>query len=325
MKTTLKTVILGVSVAGSLLASSARAELVDKVAAVVNNDIVPFSEVEQRAAPELARLSQEPNPAARAKARAELTKAALDQLIGEKLIDAELKEANIELTDAQLQTAIDEKRKEVNLSPEQFEQAIREQGYSMSTFKEQFRHQMQRQQLIRVKVLPKIKVTEQDLKGEYQKYLKSTGDDFEVHVRHVVVAVPAGANAEQMKSAEAKARTLAKEAQKPGVDFADFAKKHSDGSSAADGGDLGFFKRGTMEATFDKVAFALQPGQVSEPVRTKFGFHILKLEERRNSAAKTYANMKPELQQRLQQAQAEKATQQYVDGLRQNATVDVKI
>lgn len=315
-------VVLAVGLFGAL---SAHAELVDKVAAVVNSDIVPLSEVEQRAAPELARLAQEPDPKKRTELRAGILKASLDQLIGEKLVDAELKEANIELTSDQVNQAVEEKRKELNLTPEQFEQAIREQGYSMASFKEQFKHQLQRQQLIRVKVMPKVKITEQDLKSEYGRYVRAQGDDYEVHIRHCVVAVPANASPEQVKAAEEKAKALAKQAQKPGVDFAAFAKQHSDGSSAADGGDLGFFKRGTMEPTFDKVAFSLQVGQVSEPVRTKFGFHILKLEERRADGAKTFEQAKPELQAKLQQQQAEKATQQYVDGLRAAAAVDVKI
>ena len=67
------------------------------------------------------------------------------------------------------------------------------------------------------------------------------------------------------------------------MDFAELAKKRSEGSSSSDGGDLGFFKRGTMVPEFEKVAFSLKTGEVSDPVRTQFGWHVLKLEEIREA------------------------------------------
>ena len=92
------------------------------------------------------------------------------------------------------------------------------------------------------------------------------------------------------------------------MDFAELAKKRSEGSSSSDGGDLGFFKRGTMVPEFERVAFNLKTGEVSEPVRTQFGWHVLKLEEIRKLGMKPLAEVRPEIEDRLRRAQAEQLT-----------------
>jgi peptidyl-prolyl cis-trans isomerase SurA len=174
-------------------------------------------------------------------------------------------------------------------------------------------------------VRSKVKVTDEDLKAEYAKLSRDETQDFEVRARHVLVQVQAKATPEQVEQARLKAVQLMAEAKKPGVDFAALAKAKSEGPSAADGGDLGFFKRGVMVAEFDRVAFGLPPGGISEPVRTKFGWHVIKVEERRSSPPKPFDEVRDALRDRLTRAQLEKYTDQYVQELRAGATVDVKI
>ena len=109
------------------------------------------------------------------------------------------------------------------------------------------------------------------------------------------------------------------------MDFAELAKKRSEGSSSSDGGDLGFFKRGTMVPEFEKVAFALKTGEVSDPVRTQFGWHVLKLEEIRKLGIKPLDEVRPEIEERLRRQQAERLTSQYMETLRNAAVVEKKM
>jgi peptidyl-prolyl cis-trans isomerase SurA len=115
------------------------------------------------------------------------------------------------------------------------------------------------------------------------------------------------------------------EAKKPGVDFVALAKAKSEGPSASEGGDLGFFKRGVMVAEFDKVAFGLPVGAISEPVRTKFGWHVLRIEERRSTPPKPYEEVRDGLRDRLTRQQLERYTEQYVQELRASAAIEVKL
>jgi peptidyl-prolyl cis-trans isomerase SurA len=319
---------LGVIAAAALLwgATSARAELVDRVAAVVNRDIIALSEVQERAAPELARLGQLPDPKKRAEARAQVMKQALDLLIGERLIETEIRELGLTATNAEVDETMTSVRQQNNVTDmAQFQEMLAREGYSLESYREFLRKQIARSRLMQMKVTPKVKVAEEDLKAAYAQYSRLEGEDAEVHARHILVSVDPKATPEQVEAARKKALGIMEEARKPDVDFSELAKKRSEGPSAADGGDLGFFRRGVMVPAFERVAFNLKQGEVSEPVRTNFGWHVLKVEERRSVAVPPYEQVKPQLEARLRQEKTEKYIEQYVAELRQKAAVEVKM
>lgn len=308
-----------------LFALPALAELVDRVAAVVNNDLIALSELQARAAPELARLQQEPDPTRRAELREVLMKRMLDGLIGEKLMDAQVRELNIEVTEAEVDLGVDDVKRQNNVDGAQFEQLLAQEGYTLPAFRAFMKKHLSKLKLVNLKVRSKVKVTDEDLKAEYAKVSRDEQLDFEVRARHLLVQVAPKATPEQAEQARLKAVALMNEAKRPGVDFAALAKAKSEGPSASDGGDLGFFKRGVMVAEFDKVAFGLPIDGISEPVRTKFGWHVIKVEERRAMPAKPYEELKDVLRERLTRQQLEKYTEQYVQELRAAATIDVKL
>lgn len=308
----------------SLVAASAHAELVDRVAAVVNNDIVTFTEVEARAAPELAGLKGAPAEK-RGELREQIMKRALDMLIGEKLMEAQIRELNIEVADSEIDLSVEDVKKQNNISGEQFEQLLAQEGYTMSTYRTFMRKHLARMKLVNLKVRSKVKIADEDLKAEYAKWSHDEQQDAEVHARHILVQVNPKATPEQVEAARVKAFALAAEARKPGVNFAELAKAKSEGPSAADGGDLGFFRHGVMVAEFEKVAFTTPVGGVADPVRTKFGWHVIYVEERRALAAPPFEEVKEQLREKMLRGQLEKYTEQYMQELRQGALVEVKI
>ncbi|MEW6435378.1 MAG: peptidylprolyl isomerase [Myxococcota bacterium] len=308
----------------SLVAGAAHAELVDRVAAVVNDDIVTLSEVEARAAPELAGLKGAPADK-RSELREQVMKRSLDMLIGEKLMEAQIRELNIEVAESEIDLSVEDVKKQNNITSEQFEQLLAQEGYTMSTYRTFMRKHLARMKLVNLKVRAKVKIADEDLKAEYAKWAHDEAQDAEVHARHILVQVSPKATPEQVEAARLKAEALAAEARKPGVNFAELAKKKSEGPSAADGGDLGFFRRGVMVAEFEKVAFTTPVGGVADPVRTKFGWHVIFVEERRALAAPPFEDVKEKLREKMLRAQLEKYTEQYMLELRQGALVDVKI
>jgi peptidyl-prolyl cis-trans isomerase SurA len=303
----------------------ARAELVDRIAAIVNTEVIPLSEVEKRAAPELARVDQEVTGPERAQKRAAVLKRTLDGLIDEKLVDNELRELKVSITDKDVDTAVEEVKKSYNINDAQLAEAVAREGFTMAEYRDTMRKQIGRYKLINEKIRKNVKVSEADVQSEYDRMTHTEGQDYEVHVRHILIAVPKNAPAADAEKAKLKAAALSAEARQPGIDFAELARKRSEGSSSSDGGDLGFFKRGTMVPEFERVAFGLKPGEVSDPVRTQFGWHVLKLEEIRTLGIKPLAELKPEIEDRLRRAQAERLTSQYMDQLRQAAVVEKKI
>ena len=320
--------LMGTMVAALLLSgAAARAELVDRVAAVVNKDVIALSEVEKRAAPELARAGQqERDPAKRAELRTRIIKGSLDALIGEKLMEEQIQELGLGVTDAELEAAMADVRRQNNAADDSaFERLLASEGFTLAAYKDFLRKQMGRMKLVQMRVSPKVKVSEEDLRAAYTQYSKMESGDSEVHARHILVQVDPNAPADKVEAARKKAEALAAEARKPGVDFVALAKAKSEGPSAADGGDLGFFKRGVMVPAFERVAFSLNDGEVSEPVRTQFGWHILKVEEKRAVDVAPFEQVKGELEAKLKMQKTEKYVEQYVQELRQKASVEVKM
>ena len=138
----------------------------------------------------------------------------------------------------------------------------------------------------------------------------------QVHVRHILVA---GAEPESKAKAEELLAQL-----KKGADFAELAKENSaDKGSGAKGGDLGFFEPGRMVPEFDKVAFALKtPGELSEPVKTQFGYHILRLEERRPAGVKPYAEVRDQLLTEVRNKAVQTAIDVEVEKLQSKGKID---
>ena len=195
----------------------------------------------------------------------------------------------------------------------------------MATYRTFMRKHLARMKLVNLKVRSKVKISDEDLKAEYARFSHDEASEFEVHARHVLVQVPPKATEQQIEDARLKAVALAAEARKPGVDFAELARKKSEGPSAADGGDLGFFRRGVMVADFEKPAFTLPVGGVSDPVRTNLGWHVVKVVERRALAAPPFDEVKEQLKERLLRSQLERYTDQYVQELKAGAVVEVKM
>lgn len=162
-------------------------------------------------------------------------------------------------------------------------------------------------------------VSQQQIADYYQAHQKDYQVPEEVKVRHILIKVPAGADAKTDQAAKQKAEDLLKQI-KAGADFAALAKKYSDDpGSKAQGGELGFIQRGTTVPAFEKAAFALQPGQVSGVVKTQYGYHIIKVEARQQAHTKPLAEVKTEILATLTREKEQQQLAQYAQQLSDEA------
>src|SRR5579863_6465771 len=151
----------------------------------------------------------------------------------------------------------------------------------------------------------KAATTDEAMKKVYDEAAKQIEGEQEVHARHILVETE-----DEAKAIEAEL--------KKGADFAELAKKKSKDPGAADGGDLGFFTKDQMVPEFSTVAFALEPGKISDPVKSQFGWHVIKVEEKRSRKAPDFDQVKAQIETYVMR----KAQAEYVAKLRESAKVE---
>lgn len=300
-----------------LAPAPAAARNLDRIAAVVDEQPILLSEVEERAA--MIRTMAPPER------RGQLLHDALEDLVADKLFAKQVKELNLEVGDAEVQAAIDDVVRQNGFSgPDQLEAAVQSQGLSMAEYRSNLKSQLSQMKLLNLKVRSKVRVADEDVKRRHAELSAADAGEEEIHARHVLVRLAAEAPAADAEKAREKAAAIAARA-RSGEDFARLAKEASEGASGEEGGDLGWFRRGEMARELEDAAFHLQAGQVSDPVRTKFGWHVVQVLERRTVAPPGLEEAAPELREKLYREELDRQTQRYLDELKKTAVIEYKI
>ncbi len=316
--------LLALCLVASPSARAADRRPVDRVAAVVNGDVITLSELSERAGAELRRASDMPPGPARDQARARALRAAYEMVLAERLVEAEVKALGIEVTEAQLDGAVEDVKKRNNLSDDMLKQALAAEGLSMEVYRARLRKDFENHLLIAAKVQNRVKVTDDDVKAYYQTHQAEFAGDEQVKLRLILLQVAAGAPAAEDAQVKATGETLLARLA-AGEDFGDLARQVSQGPGAASGGDLGWVKKGTMPIDLERVAFALAPGQNSGLVRARTGWIILKAEERRTAKAPPLDDVKERIREKIGNQQADVYRKQYIEDLKREAVIELKI
>ena len=296
----------------------------DRVAVIVNGDVITLSELTERAGAEYWRAMDMPAGPAREQARVKALRSAYDLVLAERLVEAEVKNLGIDVSDAQLDAAVDDVKKRNNLSDDMLKQALAAEGLTIAAYRARLRKDFENHLLISGKIQNRGKVTDDDVKGYYQSHLSEFAGDEQVRIRLILLQVPAGARPEEEARVKATGETLLARLA-AGEDFSDLAKQVSQGPGAASGGDLGWVKKGTMPIDLERVAFALAPGQNSGLVRAKTGWIVLKAEDKRSAKAPPVEDVKDRIREKLGNQQAEVYRKQYIDELKREAVIEIKI
>jgi peptidyl-prolyl cis-trans isomerase SurA len=303
--------------AASAAPAAPTGRVLNRVAAVVNGDVVTLLDLEERAGQELRRADAEPPGPARERLRARALRTALDGLVADKLFAAQAASLGVEITDAEVDQTIDEIKRRNGLDDARLDAALGEQGMDRASYRKALKRDLESARIVSLRVRSRVKVTDEDVKNYWQTHPREFQQGEEVRVRHVFVA-----------GDDARARGLAERALKrirAGEDFAAVARDLSQAPSASEGGDLGWLRRGTVQPELERVALALQPGQVSDLVRTRAGYQILRVEERRGGGLRPLEEVKEEIRDRLANEQVESYRAQYVTELRKDAVIDVRV
>ena len=169
-----------------------------------------------------------------------------------------------------------------------------------------------------------VQVSEKDVEEYYRTQYESATSSEKARASHILFLVPPGATPEQEQSIRQKAAGILEQIRQ-GASFAALAKQYSEDTTGQNGGDLGWFKRGEFMAAFEKAAFGLKKGELSELVRTEIGFHIIQVTDRGSEGPPPLDKVDAEIRSRLMRDKFQKMMQEWMADLRRSAFVENKL
>jgi peptidyl-prolyl cis-trans isomerase SurA len=302
---------------------AARARVVEKIAAVVGDSVILGSEIEEKAAPLLAEVTRMPDASKRTARAAALRREVLERLIDDELILQQATELKLTVTSEQVDSSIEEIKRQNNIDDAQLAEALRGQGMSMAAYRSDLKKQLLRFRVINIAVGSRVTISDDDVKTYYDRHMKS-GANVQVRASHIFVAIPEGADASVIAEKQAQAKRLLDRAL-AGEDFAKLAREASDDpATRAEGGDLGYFGKDMLPKAIEEMVFAMKPGEVRGPVRADRGFHVIKLVDRKTKDPKPLDDVKDDVRMQLRQKEMERQTKSYLADLRKKTLVDIR-
>jgi peptidyl-prolyl cis-trans isomerase SurA len=299
------------------VAGAPERELIDRIVAVVNDEIITLSEVEAAAKPFMEHNETEEK-------RAALYKDILDQLVSERLVSQQIEEAKIDVTDDEVERAIKDILKQNKLTAEQLEEAIESRGMSMGQYKQDLESQLVRLKLIDMKVRSRVVIPETEIQAEYDKRVATEKKEKLVHIRHLFFRFGDSPDPEERQRVIARARK-ARQRVIDGEAFDVVAKEVSEGPTAASGGDLGEVTESGLLPELAKGLVGLEVDAITPPLESTNGVHVVQLLERKQRQPTSYASVRDEIYSKLYQKEVERQMKVWVDELEAQSAIDIRL
>ena len=251
---------------------------------------------------------------------AALKKDVIDGLIEREVLYQESQKAGIKVDEQKIDDQIAGIKQRFG-NEDNFKKALDSMGLTEAEVRLQIKRGLAIRGLIDQKVADKIVVTEEETKAYYSGNPQFFKQPEQVKASHILIKVEPTAD----DAAKAAARKKIDEVQqklKSGGDFAELAKEYSEGPTGPRGGDLGYFGRGQMVKPFEDAAFSIQVNEVSNMVETRFGYHLIRVYDKKPEKTLAYAEVKDKISERLKREKIQKGAQEYVEKLKKDAQIE---
>ncbi len=297
--------------------------VVDRIVAIVNQEIITLSEVDRWVFPFYKEIQTEDRLEKQEKLL-EARRKILDQIIEEKLIDQEVRKIGFKATPKEVEATIEVIKKSNNATQEDLEKALARDGITFETFKKEIEKRILRMRFISVMIKVDSNVGDKELLEFYKKNLERYRTNEVYRPGHILFLVPKEATPEEVSRIRKKCEGVLDKIKK-GEDFGEMALLYSEDPSSKDRGDLGYFKKGELLPAFEREALSLRVGEVSGIVRTEHGFHIIKLLDRKGGAPPSFEEIKDKVKADYMEREMEKALKQYLTKLKEKSIIEIKL
>jgi len=334
----LSVVLLGVPFLLAQTQASNSDTVVEEIIARVNNSIITRADVRKARQELYGEAQQQPNQAQAEQQAKDHEKDILRDLIDQQLLLSKAQELGIS-ADTDLVKKLDDLRKQMHAdSMEDLEKAAESQGISFEDFKQNLKNNIITQKVISQEVGGHITVSNAEIQQYYDQHKAEMERPEQVRLSEILIstqttpevknakgenALPGAPSPEVVEQAKAKADQVY-EMLKKGGNFDDLAKKYSNGPTSSVGGDLEYFKRGTMSKELESKVFDMPAGQYTEPIRTNQGFVILKVTEHQSAGVPPLKEVENQINEQIYVTKMQPALRDYLTKLREEAYIDIK-
>lgn len=288
-------------------------EFSNRVVAVVNGEVITLFELNQRMRPLLEQFKGRELTNDEKAALADLKKSVLEQMIDDVLLEQEISNVKIEISEAEIENRVRELRQKLNAEGRTLEEFIRLEGYDMDGLKEKVRKEILKHKLIGFWVRRKVVVTEQEIKEYYQNNQSDYSREKRIAVRMIITP-------ESVSAVELRRRI-----QNGELSFVEAADIYSQGPGAGDGGYIGFLRWKDLAPEWKDALKGLNPGEISEPFMTQGLEAILKVVELEEGDVKPLEEVREDIKKIFLEKKFSERLDEYLTGLRDKAVIDIKI
>ncbi len=303
--------------------ASAASEVLDRIVAVVNEDIILLSELNQRMAPYAQRIRQQGFDLDRErKMLFNVREEMLNRLVDEKLTDQEIKRNDIQVGEAEIDGTIERIKAANSFTDEDLRRFLEQDQMTMGQYREKIKEQVLRTRLVNYQVKSKIVITEEEIREHYDSHPALYGRKTRFHLRNILMRVPDFATDAEKQAVKDQMQQIQSQVD-AGESFADLARIYSQGPTAEDGGDIGEFAEETLSPEIQAALDGLTPGQATAVVATDQGFQLFYVEAIHQIESKSLESVREEIHQKLFAEVVDKKFLSWLEDLRSQSHIKI--
>jgi len=302
------------------LSPRAQAEVVDRVVAVVNDEPITLYEVDKLMAANLEEIRKAEGKGMKQEKFQSYRSQALEKLIADKLLDQQMEQMKLQVTDDDVQKALGNIMQRNSMTKEQLVQQLNQKGMTFDQYLADLRVQLKKVKFMGAVIAPRVKVTDADL----DEFFADNSDKFanfqSVQMAQVIVPLAPVAGDAELVAAQAKAQEVYQKA-KGGSNFEDLGKKYSVNAQTAV---PAVYQVNQLAPQIAEVLSGLKPGEVGQPVRSEMGIHVIKLIERKTLAGDEYQAVREQIREKVFELKVQEELEKYVGELKSKNFVQIK-
>ncbi|MCE9624593.1 MAG: SurA N-terminal domain-containing protein [Deltaproteobacteria bacterium] len=304
----------------TVFSSALKAEVVDKVVAVVNDEPITLYEVDKLMASNMDEIKKAEGASIKKEKFTDYRNQALEKLIGDRLIDIQMNQMKISVTEEDVQKALTNIMQRNNFTKDQLVQQLSQKGMSYDQYLVDLKSQLKKVKFMGAVIAPRVKVTDADLDEFFAEHNDKFGNFQSVQLSQIIIPVSATADGVELSAAQAKAQDVYQKA-KGGANMEDLAKKYSSTPQLAV---PAIYQVSQLAPQLAEVVGDMKPGEVAQPVRSEMGLQIVKLVERKTLAGEEYQSVREQIREKVFEAKVQEELDKYVNELKTKNYVQIK-